>query len=108
MAFLTPVLDQLNPARAVKRTDREPEAQEALDQITENLTLYHFRTCPFCLRVRKAIDQLALNIEIKDIKRDHEARDELITGGGNPRCLACGSIRVKAVLVPAIVRKAVT
>lgn len=82
MAFLKPVLDRLNPARAVKRIDREPETQETLDQKTENLTLYHFRTCPFCLRVRRSIDRLALNIETKDINRDHAARKELITGGG--------------------------
>lgn len=64
--------------------ERETDEQHVLDQITSNLTLYHYPTCPYCMRVRRVIDELSLNIEMKDISRDRAARKELITGGGKP------------------------
>lgn len=83
-ALLKPVLDRLNPAKSMNRIEREPDQQGTLDQITKTLTLYHYPTCPYCMRVRKVIDELGLNIEMKDINRNRDARKELITGGGKP------------------------
>ena len=52
--------------------------------ITEDQqTLYHIiTTCPFCLRVRHVVMKFGLNIRIKNIRKDHHAREELICGGG--------------------------
>ena len=52
-------------------------------RVTEDqLTLYQFTTCPFCLRVRHAAKTLGLNLPIKNVRKDHQAREELISGGG--------------------------
>jgi glutaredoxin len=46
------------------------------------LTLYYFPTCPFCLRVLWALKKLHLHLELKNIHKDAEAREELVAGGG--------------------------
>ncbi len=61
---------------------RAPEAQASIDAETEKLALYHFRSCPYCVRVRRAIDKLGLSIELRDIRQDGARREELIGGGG--------------------------
>lgn len=60
-----------------------PEAeQRVVDEKTKRLSLYHFPTCPYCLRVRRMIKKLKLDIELRDINRLPEYRTELITHGG--------------------------
>ena len=54
----------------------------ALDAAARGLTLYHFNTCPFCLRVRWALDRLGLEIPLRNIRSDPGAREELLAGGG--------------------------
>jgi Glutaredoxin 2 len=46
------------------------------------LTLYSKSTCPFCRRVLAVIDNLDLEVEIKDIADDEAAAAELIEKGG--------------------------
>jgi len=41
------------------------------------LTLYHFATCPYCLRVRRAIDDLNVEVELRDIHQDPSAAQAL-------------------------------
>ncbi len=48
----------------------------------DNLALYQFASCPFCTRVRSAIDQLGIDIELRDILLDERYRDELIAERG--------------------------
>src|SRR5690554_3713823 len=45
------------PKAAVERT---PEQQAEVDRACESLALYQFRTCPFCVKVRKEIARLGL------------------------------------------------
>lgn len=47
------------------------------------LTLYHFASCPFCIRVRKTIEQIGLDIELKDVLQHPKFREELLEGGGS-------------------------
>jgi glutaredoxin len=61
---------------------RSPAQQSAVDDQTATLTLYQFKACPFCVKVRRAIKRHSLNIVIKDAKRCDQARNELLTGGG--------------------------
>jgi glutaredoxin len=61
---------------------RPPHEQQQVDQDTRNLVLYQFRTCPFCIRVRREIKRLSLNIEMRDARNDPRSRDELLQGGG--------------------------
>ncbi|MGD8407713.1 MAG: glutaredoxin domain-containing protein, partial [Thiohalophilus sp.] len=49
---------------------RAPEQQEAIDMQTRQLALYQFRTCPFCIKVRRTIKRLSLNIELRDARND--------------------------------------
>ncbi len=46
------------------------------------LTLYHFTTCPFCLKVRANLRRLGLSVEHRNIHRSRKAFNELVQGGG--------------------------
>lgn len=63
--------------------ERSPEEQARIVRQLSGLTLYHFTTCPYCVRVRHALGRLGLDeLELRDIRRDPEARRELLQGGG--------------------------
>ena len=61
---------------------RLPEKQALVDQQTAGLVLYHFEACPFCVKVRRHIRRLGLNIEMRDIKITRAYGDELKKEGG--------------------------
>ncbi len=65
-----------------KPPQRTPEAQAALDAQTANLALYQFRLCPFCVKVRRAIRRLGLNIPLRDALNDPRHQAELVEQGG--------------------------
>lgn len=44
---------------------------------TDQLALYYFDGCPFCMRVRRAIDELGLAVELRDIYADRKDLEEL-------------------------------
>ncbi|RMG35021.1 MAG: glutaredoxin [Gammaproteobacteria bacterium] len=69
---------------------RTPEAQAAIDAATRNLALYQFRLCPFCVKVRRAMRRLGLNIELRDALNDPRHKATLIGEGGQYKvpCLA--------------------
>ena len=63
-----------------------PEAeQRAIDARTRKLALYHFPTCPFCLKSRRVMRRLSLNVELRDAKSNDTHRAALIAGGGKPQ-----------------------
>ena len=63
-----------------------PEAeQHAVDARTRKLALYHFPTCPFCLKVRRTMRRLSLGIELRDAKGSDLHRTALLAGGGKPQ-----------------------
>ncbi len=61
---------------------RSPEEQQQIDASTGKLVLYQFRMCPFCIKARRAIKRLSLNIETRDALREESSRQELLAGGG--------------------------
>lgn len=61
---------------------RPAALQQQIDQECRALTLYQFRTCPFCIKVRQEMRRLSLDIERRDAQRDERNRDELLRGGG--------------------------
>ncbi len=80
--ILGPVLlfaDWLTSPRGVLRPAEE---QAAVDQATRDLVLYQFKTCPFCIKTRRAIKRLSLKIEMRDAQHDAQARAQLLEGGG--------------------------
>jgi glutaredoxin len=66
--------------RGVKRS---ADAQAGIDEQTAKLALYHYRACPFCVKVRRAMKRQSLNIDSRDVKRSEAAREQLLAGGGN-------------------------
>jgi glutaredoxin len=64
---------------------RSAAEQAAVDARTRNLTLYHFATCPFCLKTRRTLQRLSLQIELRDAQHDAAHRAALVAGGGKPQ-----------------------
>jgi len=65
-----------------KGVERSAEAQQKVDEACKSLALYQFKTCPFCIKVRKELKRLSLNIEKRDALKDPAARAELHENGG--------------------------
>jgi glutaredoxin len=65
-----------------KGIERDPEAQQTVDEESKALVLYQYRTCPFCIKVRKELKRLSLNIEKRDALKDPAARADLQENGG--------------------------
>ena len=80
--ILGPILllwEWLATPKGVVRSEQE---QQRIDAETRNLALYQFRTCPFCIKTRRAIKRLSLQIEQFDAQHDPDAREALLKGGG--------------------------
>jgi len=96
MALIRFVLGKLilffNWLFAPRSVVRAPEAQTAIDAQTAGLVLYQYEACPFCVKVRRSLKRHALTIETRDVKRNHDARGELLAGGGELQvpCLRIG------------------
>ncbi len=71
--------EYLTRPRAMVRT---AEAQLAIDQDCQSLSLYQYRTCPFCIKVRQEMRRFALDIRCLDAQTEGEHRDALLQGGG--------------------------
>ena len=61
---------------------RSAEEQQELDVQTSHLKLYQFQMCPFCVKIRRRIRGLGLNIETRDARNDPRWHNELIEKGG--------------------------
>ena len=61
---------------------RTPEAQQSVDAQCQSLALYHYKTCPFCMKVRQEMRRLSLNIRHINAQPEGSDRAALIAGGG--------------------------
>jgi len=61
---------------------RAPALQQAVNQQCQNLVLYQFTTCPFCIKVRQEMRRLSLPIERLDAQHNPQNRDALLKGSG--------------------------
>lgn len=50
--------------------------------VPRTLALYHFDACPYCQRVRAAISELGVNVELRDILEEPEYRSALVEATG--------------------------
>jgi len=73
------VLDVLTSPKPIVR---DAAAQKAIDETTASMSLYQFKTCPFCVKVRRELKRHALNIETRDAKDNAEVKAELVREGG--------------------------
>ncbi|REL30344.1 glutaredoxin family protein [Thalassotalea euphylliae] len=61
------------------------QRQQEIAELTKNLSLYHLPTCPFCVKVRRAMKREGIELPLMNIKDNNYAvREELINGGGKP------------------------
>ncbi|MBD3610182.1 MAG: glutathione S-transferase N-terminal domain-containing protein [Gammaproteobacteria bacterium] len=79
---LTPIVLTINWLTTPKGVTREATEQVKVDQQTAQLKLYQFQACPFCIKVRREMQRLSLNIELRDAQKDMTHREDLIAGGG--------------------------
>jgi glutaredoxin len=80
--IIGPIMLLLDKLTTPKGISRPAAAQQQLDQATQQLALYQFKTCPFCIKVRREIKRLSLNIELRDAQHDNHHREQLLHGGG--------------------------
>ena len=67
---------------APKGIQRDPADQQRVDSNTKGMTLYQYKTCPFCIKVRRQTKRLSLNIETRDAQHDEYSQKELLKYGG--------------------------
>jgi glutaredoxin len=73
------ILDFLTSPKPVVRDTR---AQATLDNAMAQVSMYQFKTCPFCVKVRRELKRQALHIELRDAKNDAGHKAELVNEGG--------------------------
>ncbi len=81
--ILGPPILLINWITMPKGVIRPEDAQKKLDKETQDMILYQFKTCPFCIKVRREKKRLSLNIETRDAQRNQLHRSQLLEGGGN-------------------------
>jgi glutaredoxin len=64
-----------------KQIERSADAQAALQDETSALSLYEFYACPFCVKTRRTIHRLNIDIETRDIRKQQEYYQELEAQG---------------------------
>ncbi|MCK7545446.1 glutathione S-transferase N-terminal domain-containing protein [Marinobacter bryozoorum] len=79
---LTPFMLLSEKLSTPKSVTRSADEQARVDEASKNLALYQFGACPFCIKVRKEIARLGLNIETRDAQHDQRHRADLEAGGG--------------------------
>lgn len=80
--LLIPFMHLFEFVTTPKGVVRSAEKQQAVDQQCHNLVLYQFKTCPFCIKVRREINRYSLPIELRDAQKNPQHRAELLQGGG--------------------------
>ncbi|SFV69284.1 Glutaredoxin [hydrothermal vent metagenome] len=67
-----------------KKVLRDEVKQKEFDEKCQNLVLYQFYACPFCIKTRRNIRRLNLKIKTQNISSSvpSDERDELLKKGG--------------------------
>ena len=61
---------------------RDKIMQDKINKNTSNMSLYQYRACPFCVKVRRKIRKYSLSIELKDAKNNITHKNDLKKFGG--------------------------
>lgn len=72
----------LNWITPLKRQSRSEIDQNKVQQSVLGHALYQHKSCPFCVKTRRAMRRLNLEVELRDIGKNKLFRDELEIGGG--------------------------
>jgi glutaredoxin len=81
-AIIGPIMLLGDKLTSPKGIIRDAQTQKAIDEQTSSLSLYEFKTCPFCIKTRRAIKRLSLPIERHDAQHDPVRRQQLLKEGG--------------------------
>ena len=84
-AVLGPVLllkEKLTTPTGIVRSQAD---QEEVDRQCRALALYQYKTCPFCMKVRREMGRLSLNIQRVDAQPPGTDRDALTREGGQTK-----------------------
>ena len=65
-----------------RKPKRDNKVQAEIDSSTEHLNLYQLPACPFCVKVRRSLKRSGLNINLRNINKNENYREELIREGG--------------------------
>ena len=65
-----------------RRPSRPETVQQAIDARLEGMALYQFKACPFCVKTRRAMRRLGVELPLRDAKEDPESRARLEQEGG--------------------------
>ncbi|RBP51181.1 glutaredoxin family protein [Arenicella xantha] len=71
--------DWLSRPRPIKRSEAE---QANVQAALQGHSLYQFFACPFCVKTRRAIHRLGVDVELRDINKTPQFRAELESEGG--------------------------
>ena len=74
--------EQLTKPKGVVRSVAD---QARVDAECQQLALYQFNTCPFCIKVRQEMRRLSLNIEQRDAQHSAKNRQALLAQGGKSK-----------------------
>lgn len=80
--ILTPFMLIAEWLTTPKAISRNAAQQAEIDNACKQLALYQFKACPFCIKVRKEMARLGLNIEKRDAQHNANFRNELQQQGG--------------------------
>jgi glutaredoxin len=73
------LIDFLTTPSSIKRNE---EIQKEIDNRCNNLALYYYPSCPFCIRVKRHMKRMNLNIRMIDPRKDEMAMQNLKDKGG--------------------------
>lgn len=81
--------DSVTRPKATKRAQAE---QDQAQQNVEGHSLYQLYACPFCVKTRRALHRLNVDLDIRDINKDPKHRADLENGGG---CIKVPCLRIE-------------
>jgi len=61
---------------------RDKNSQEEINKLTKKMSLYQYKACPFCVKVRRNMRKYSLNIELRDAKGNSLNKKNLKNFGG--------------------------
>jgi len=84
------LFDWLSRPKAKQRSAQE---QQKVQDALHGHSLYQFYACPFCVKTRRALHELGVALEVRDINKDPQHRADLENGGGHVKvpCLRIDS-----------------
>lgn len=65
-----------------RKLKRSAEAQQQVEQELQNLALYQFFACPFCIKTRRAMHKMNLPMSKRSVSKGSPYRQELREKGG--------------------------